>query len=126
MKLHWKCPSQYTISIDGKDLTCYLVKKSEAATQDLYSWIKRETGKNVYAVGVAAGHCETRYPEHVKVINVPMYHKGNMRREGVEALWDACIVACSQNKAILVHCNQSFHRGPLLLAAMMLKGWLAS
>jgi hypothetical protein len=40
-------------------------------------------------------------------------------------LWDACKAACSQNEAILVHCNQSFHRGPVLLAVMMVKSGMS-
>ena len=123
---HWEpdrrqLPSRYTISIDGEDLTCYLVKKSEAASQEFYSWIKRETGKDVYAVGVAAGHGEAAYPVELRAISVPMYYRGPLRTNGVAELWDACKTACSQNKAIIIHCNQSFHRGPLLLAAMMVK-----
>jgi hypothetical protein len=114
-------PSRYTISIDGEHLTCYLVKKREAASQELYSWIKRETGKDVYAVGVAAGQGAAAYPVGLRVIEVPMYHKGPFRTDGVAELWDACKEACSQKKAIVIHCNQSFHRGPLLMGAMMVK-----
>ena len=64
---HWtaerrQMPSEYTISIDGKDLTCFLVKKKEAEIMATYAWIKQETGKDVYAVGVAAEHGEAKYP----------------------------------------------------------------
>ena len=72
-------PSQYSIFIDGKELICYLVKKSEAAEVDLFTWIRRETNMYVHAVGVAARHGETSYPKKVKVINAPMYHKGHVR-----------------------------------------------
>ena len=70
-------PSRYTISIDGKALTCYLVQKREAASQELYSWIKEETRKDVYAVG-QAGHGKTKYPVGLgfREINAPMYDEG--------------------------------------------------
>ena len=124
--LHWtsdrrELPSEYTISIKGQLLTCFLVKKSEARSDSLFRFIKGKTGSGVRAVGVAAGHGEAIYPVKTKVINAPMYHKGNLRAQGVDALWAECEAACSQNQVIVVHCNESFHRGPLLLAAMMVK-----
>ena len=64
-------PSQYIISIDGEDLTCFLVKKSEAESTDLYAWIKRETKMDVHAVGVAAGHGAAKYAVKVEVISAP-------------------------------------------------------
>ena len=113
-------PSQYIISIDGEDLTCFLVKKSEAESTDLYAWIKRETKMDVHAVSVAAGHGAAKYAVKVEVISAPMYHKGSLRADGVAALWAECKEACRQKKVFIVRCNQSFHRRPVLLSAMMI------
>ena len=103
-------PSQYYIPIGGVELACFVAKKSEVGSADLYAWINRETGLDVAAVGVAAGprgkQARPTYPANVKEINGPMYHKGGLRRDGVESLWAECKAACSQKKAIIVHWNQ--------------------
>ena len=123
-------PSLYQFSIDGEPLTCFLVTKREAADPKLYDWILEETGLSVHAIGVAAGHGEADYPYQMKVLTLAkpiililsnVHHKGKMRKEGIEALWAECKVAIQRGRAILVHCNESFHQGPMLLAAMMLK-----
>ena len=105
---HWtsdnrSMPSMYYMRIDGERLTCFLVKKSEAGSADLYAWILQETGLHVYAVGVAAGHGETAYPVKLRVIHAPMYYKGSARADGVAALWSACQTAIGRNTASILH-----------------------
>ena len=116
--MHWSAdrkqmPSHYTIDIEGKQLHMFLCKKDEAADPLMYKWIKDEFGVEVAAVGVAAGSGAASYPVALEVVDVPIYHKGRVRQDGIHKFWQKCKAACSQRKAVLVHCNQSFHRGPV-------------
>ena len=114
-------PTPYVLEIDGRELTVLLVKKEEAADEQLYEWIRKTFNKDVYAVGVAAGSGACNYyPRPVHVVEAPMYYKGHIRKRGIERLWQMCKCAARLNMAVLVHCNQSFHRGPLLMAALMI------
>ena len=113
-------PSIYQFDIDGLPLTAILAKKSEAAAPETYEWITTKTGLSVHAIGVAAGHGEPDYPcKDAVFVAAPVYHKGGKRREGIEAFWAECKRASQLGRAVIVHCNQSFHRGPMLLAAML-------
>ena len=120
-------PSAYIIHIKGIPLTIFLCRIEEAQSTAMYDDIRRKFGKEVHAVGVAKGdkhegECqEAKYPDYVKVIRAPIYYQGSFRADCVEKLWTECETACCSNKAIVIHCNQSFHRGPILLAAMMIK-----
>ena len=116
--IHWQSnrkqlPSHYTIDIDGKELHMFLLKKEEAADPITYKWIKDSFGLEVAAVGVAAGDGAASYPVPLHVFEIPMYHKGRVREEGIQKFWQGCKAASSQGKAVIVHCNQSFHRGPI-------------
>ena len=119
--------SEYIIHIDGRPLTCFLCKMEEAQSTATYDHIRSKFGKEVHAVGVAKGdklegEChEAKYPDYVKVIRAPIYYQGSFRAESLEKLWHECKTACRSDKAILIHCNHSFHRGPCLLAAIMIK-----
>ena len=120
-------PSEYIIYINGTPLTCFLCTMEEAQSTATYDYIRRKFGKDVHAIGVAKGdrvdgECHGRkYPPCVKVIKAPIYYRGSFRADRVEELWSECKTACLSDKAILIHCNYSFHRGPCLLAAIMIK-----
>ena len=63
-------------------------------------------------------------PTDARVHACPMYHQGNLRSNGIKAFWSACQDTARQGQAVLIHCNNTFHRGPLLLLAiMMLAGY---
>ena len=98
-----------------------LVTKEQAGTTELYDWIASETGKRVSAVGCAAGRGVTRYPNDITLVSCPMYHQGSLRSESFAEFYDACCKAAGDGTAVVVHCNQSFHRGVLLAAAVMVK-----
>ena len=120
-------PSQYIIYINGRPLTIFLCRMEEAQSTATYDDIRRKFGKEVHAVGVAKGdkhegECQdAKYPDYVKVIRAPIYYQGSFRADCVEKLCTECETACCSNKAIVIHCNHSFHRGPSLLAAIMIK-----
>ena len=119
--------SAYHIEIDGAKLKCFLCRMTEAQDIATYAYIKQEFGKEVHAVGVAKGEkqegeChESKYPSFVKVIQAPIYFQGSLRTKRLDQLWAECKIACRENRAILIHCTNSFHRGPGLLAAIMIK-----
>ena len=106
------------------DLTVVLARKDEAETMSLYRRIERETGKEVLHIACAAGHSRTSYPIQAFVHACPMYHKGRVRADAVHGFWNACKETAHRNEAVLVHCNNSFHRGPpLVVAIMVLAGY---
>ena len=132
MPLAWKrnthdLPSEYSIDINGRPLTCVLCRMEEAQSTVVYDYIRTYFAKEVHAVGVAKGdkqegQCQTsKYPDNVNVIKAPVYYQGRFRADGVETLWTQCKSASLRDKAIVIHCNHSFHRGPILLAAIMIK-----
>ena len=49
-----------------------------------------------------------------------------MRCDGFNDFWDVCKAASRQGRAVVIHCNQSFHRGPLALAAIMKRAGYSS
>ena len=58
-----------------------------------------------------------------KVSRVPSrYRPDQPRQRGLFALQAACSQAVDNNTAVLIHCNHSFHRGPILAAVCMVSG----
>ena len=102
-------------------LTVVLCTKDEAETLALYRRIERETGKDVLHIAVAAGQGRANYPVGLQVHELPMYHKGRLRDEALENFWSACKETALAGQAVVIHCNQSFHRGPLCLVAIMVR-----
>ena len=118
---HKQAPTVLNFALKTGHLAMVLVTKEQAGTTELYDWIANETGKRVSAVGCAAGHGVTRYPKDITLVNCPMYHQGSLRSESFARFYDACCKAAESGTAVVVHCNQSFHRGVLLAAAVMVK-----
>ena len=101
------------------DLTIVLATQDEAETMSLYRKIERETGKKVLHILAAAGGSQANYPIEARVHECPMYHKGRLRTNAVDGFWNACKETARQKHAVLVHCINTFHRGPLAAAAIM-------
>ena len=126
-KNRYERPSEYSLDIDGEPLTVFLCRREEVQYQGSADDFWANYNKEIHVVGVASGghddHERRRaeYPATVHVIEVPVYHRGRLRTDGLEALWRASKQACQEGKALVIHCNNSFHRGPLLLAALMIK-----
>ena len=132
MPLEWRrnsCepPSDYTVHINGKPFTCFLCSIGEAQSTAVYDFIRMNFAKEVFAVADArsAGRGERiedwTYPPYVKVVRAPIHQPGILREKKVEELWTECKMASLRDKAIVIHCNQSFVQGPSLLAAIMIK-----
>ena len=103
------------------DLTVVLARRDEAETMSLYRRIQVEAGKQVLHIAAAAGRADVSYPIDAVVHACPMYHQGQLRSRGLEGFWRACQETARQGQAVLIHCNQSFHRGPLALVAIMVR-----
>ena len=54
----------------------------------------------------------------MEVIEVPMYYRSPKRLEYLKEMFLACEQACRNREAVILHCNQSFHRGPVFLATL--------
>ena len=112
----------YDIATPAGELTVVLATRDETETMGLYNRLERSTGKTVLHVAVAAGEGRADYAiDDVQVHQVPMYHKGRVRDEGLENFWIACKETAAARQAVLIHCNQSFHRGPLAFTAIMVR-----
>jgi len=124
--LAWRANKSQSATIFDIDtpvgpLTVVLCTKDEAETLALYRRIERETGKDVLHIAVAAGQGRANYPVGLQVHELPMYHKGRLRDEALENFWSACKETALAGQAVVIHCNQSFHRGPLCLVAIMVR-----
>ena len=83
--------------------------------------IERTCNKKVMHIAAAAGNSTTQYAApDILFHSCPMYYKGDRRSAGIHRFWMACKEAAREGKAVLIHCNQSFHRGPILLLAIMI------
>jgi hypothetical protein len=76
-------------------------------------WCRRNrVGLFVSCVGAHGTFFE--YPDNLKdkVAYVPVYFRSGRDKFLADALWDI-LVALSQGLCVVVHCTQSFHRGPV-------------
>ena len=124
-QMDWKTNKNQSATIfdivtpEGK-LTVVLARKDEAETMALYRRIESETGKTVLHIAVAAGNCsQVTYPCDATVHSCPIYHKGKVRDQAFDGLWKACKQTARERQAVLFHCNNSFHRGPVALSTIM-------
>ena len=114
----------FDIATPQGGLTVVLASKDEIESMSLYHRIHAETGKVVLHIAAAAGRAHANYPIDAMVHACPMHHRGHMRSDGVMGFWDACQETAGQGEAVAIHCNNSFHRGPCaLLAVMVLAGY---
>ena len=92
--------------------------------------VEQDMGKRISAIGCAAGDTTKRahYPRDIQdlVIYCPVYYGSRVvegpRKKGLQAFQTACSQAVDDGTAVLIHCNRSFHRGPILAAACMISG----
>ena len=116
---HYQPPTEFRLMMPSGELSVWLASKRQAEDPYLYEKIKRSTGKEVKAVGIASGEGGSgHYPDGVKAFLCPMFHKGFQRSEGLLEFYDYCEETAAAGDAVIIHCNHSFHRGPLLLAAL--------
>ena len=114
----------FDIATPQGELTVVLASKDEIETMSLYYRIHTEKGKEVLHIAAAAGRAHVDYPTNAVVHACPMHHEGQMRSDGIVGFWNACQETARQGQAVAIHCNNSFHRGPLaLLAVMVLAGY---
>ena len=107
-------------------LSVVLCTKDEAETYSLYRRIDTETRKDLCHVAVCAGFGDADYGiKNIEVHSLPMYHRGRARQDGLESFWRICKLAALAGEAVMIHCNQSFHRGPLGLFAIMIRAGYA-
>ena len=112
-------PSEVYLNFRNGELLLWLCDKHQAGDPEFYRLARQATGREIRAVGVAAGAGQAiSYPDGVQVIEAPMFHRGFPRGQGVAAFYVACERAAGNGEAVVCHCGQGFHRAPLLLAAV--------
>jgi hypothetical protein len=74
----------------------------------------------VLLVGCAAGRGKAPPREGVQCVEVPMYHKGKFRKYQMEKFWTSVFEATRKGGAVAIHCNRCFHRGPMLIASILI------
>ena len=92
--------------------------KDEIRDPAFYSWVLQETREKVPAIGIASGFGRANYPINVRVIDAPMYHKGDKRADGIRELHVAAESAAANGTVVVINCNKSFHSGTLLMSAV--------
>ena len=127
----WDKPSARVQQISSYDIqhakgVCKLLMCTgpEAKSSECHAYIKEHWGLTVKAIFACAGKLSpgdfAKYPPGVEVVEMPVYHKGNKRDIGLDMLMQA-VSNCRADECILVHCNNSFHRGPVVTAAVMVR-----
>ena len=119
-------PSYYDVDVHRSKISIVLLTKYEAASQECWDQIEQNLKKRILGVACAAGYGRPRYPRNLPddcILEVPIQYEGKetIRSQGFARLIRLVFQASVENKVILIHCNQSFHRGPLLFAAVLSK-----
>ena len=88
---HHQPPTEFRLKKASGQLSVWLATKWQAQDPNFYAKIKRSTGKEVKAVGIASGsEGAWYYPAGVKKFLCPMYHKGGLRTEGLLDFYEYC------------------------------------
>ena len=118
---HPEDPTIVIIQLRGKELTLVLATIEQVKGQSLYRLIEEETKKKVTHIGCAAGGRIANYGiPGVKVYDIPVYYQGDDRKKGFQNFLVGCQNAASEQTVVLIHCNSSFHRAPVVLAAILM------
>ena len=121
--LDWRSPNNpgpaiFDIRFQEWDLTVVLATRAQVSNSLLYEFVEEHYKKLIAHVACACD--STEYPKSVRVYACPIYHKGEKRDSGIRGFWHSCKDAAKSGEAVLIHCNSSFHRGPLVAIAIMI------
>ena len=112
--------SYFEIAVPDACFAAILAREDEVLNEQFYKDIFHCFGKKVLHVACAAGGKKMRkYPTWLTVHQCPVYYENDMRKTNVKKFWDVCKAAATAGDAVVIHCNNSFHRAPILLAAIM-------
>ena len=104
-----------------------MVTRKQAEDDAFWKKLEKDMGKQISAVACAGKNKDVHYPREprdIQVIDCPVYYNGDSgpRNKGLRALQTACSQAVEDGTVVLIHCNSSFHRGPILAVACMISG----
>ena len=114
--------SIFEIKLPEGNVTMVMCTVGQAQSPEFYERVKQATGKRITHVAKASGSDDVKYPvpNEFTYHPVPMYYQGQKRDKGLADFYQACReVAGKLDQAVAAHCNNSFHRGPALVAAVM-------
>ena len=114
-----QAPTEVILPFPRGSLSVFLTTKAQAEDLLFYAHVQRSTGKTVRAAGNAAAPIpHVNYPQAVEHFQCPIYYNGDTRSHGICAFYEFCLTLAPDYAAVIIHCAQGFHRGPLLLAAL--------
>ena len=120
----------------SQELVVILATRRQARDDpEFYTRVHARTGKSIWHIACAAGDSEhgrnrggrndaSLYPNALalrRFHSVPVNYENPMRNHNMYNFWVACKQTVSEEGgAVLVHCNNSYHRAPALLACLMI------
>jgi protein-tyrosine phosphatase len=109
------------VATDRGELSIILCRREEARSEVFYHQMENNLGKRIIHVACAGNRIKDEYPRDKCCLWFPMYYNEKKREETLSSLWRICLSCAEQNQAVVIHCNNSFHRGPMAAAAIMIK-----
>ena len=113
--------SVITYKIDNVDLTMVLAKKEEAISEAFYDQMEKDLKKKITHIVCAGSRLETSYPGNRSTYIFSVQKDVEKRDHILENIWEVSRKCAAAKEVLLIHCNNSFHRGPLAAAALMIK-----
>ena len=112
--------SIFDITLPEGPLTVVLATIEEVESRELYIRLEQEYDKEVWHIAGATRKGTVTYPVNAEIHEFPVYHKGRKRQKGLLTFWTACKETAAAGGAVVIHCNSTFHRGPLALIGIMI------
>ena len=117
-------PTEFDIKVtDDATLTVILAGKKDAQNQTTYDNLWCDRTKAVVHVGIAYKRQENHglYYNVGDIFEIDVYDESPNRDDRFKLFWEACLKTARGQQAVLIHCDYSFQRGPLLLTALMVR-----
>ena len=107
----------------GRPLTVVLATLEQAESQNVYDRVWQERSQEVWHIARASStkvKPTAAYPVSAQVHNIPVYYQGKKRTTALLDFVTACKDTAMAGHAVLIHCNNTFHRGILLALGLMI------
>ena len=107
----------------GRPLTVVLATLEQAESQNVYDRVWQERSQEVWHIARASStkvKATAAYPVSAQVHNIPVYYQGKLRTTALLDFVTACKDTAMAGHAVLIHCNNTFHRGILLTIGLMI------
>ena len=111
----------FSFQLHGHALTVVIATERQAKTPYLYTEWTKMTGKKILHVACATAPMRMDFVGKRVPHSCHVYGDDDVFEKEFHSFWEACLESAKNDTAVLIFCQQGFHRSPLLLAALMIK-----